>query len=235
MSVPDLPSSPPDRSLARDTGSVAVLVFGNAGHGKTTFSRMLMAALHSSGIYAVDRPFAGPVKDIAAALLGVTRASLDTAEGKAAVVYGRPVRAWLQYFGTDLGRDVVHQDVWVHRFVEAHCAFVSERGCGVSIASDARFRNELVVVRDLMERDASRAALLGYPPPSPGIVYAVRILRPSVPVDLSHQSESEVASGGGFRFDATVHNEGGLVMLRQSAAAIAALLAARLRMGISSS
>ena len=107
-------------------------------------------------------------------------------------VYEKTARHWLQWIGTEMGRQQIHEDIWVHRFAEK--ALSSE--AQVVIGSDCRFRNEMNLMRELL--DGQMRLLI------------IKIVNPRVPVNLEHQSESEVFNIPEEDFDRALHNTKGL-------------------------
>jgi hypothetical protein len=173
---------------------VCVLFAGNAGHGKDTAANMLADVCRERDVSPLRMAFADPIKDIAVHLLGIPKEiSYGTQQDKLDHhVYGKSARHWLQWIGTEMGRDQIHQDIWVHRFAEKALASDAR----VVIGSDCRFQNEMVLMHELL-RDK-----MG--------LHIVRIVNPRVPVNLNHQSESEVHGMDDSVFDHVIRNTKGL-------------------------
>jgi hypothetical protein len=106
------------------------------------------------------------------------------------------VRALLQRLGTDAGRQVLGEDVWVDAALrdlpdDQHVVF-----------TDCRFRNEADAIRE-------RGGLV------------VQIVRPGVDAVNGHISERALVESG-FRFDAVLVNDGSIEQLHASIRRLAA-------------
>ena len=134
--------------------------------------------------------FADPIKELAVPLLGIPLAvSYGTQQDKLDYeVYGKSARHWLQWIGTEMGREQIHEDIWVHRFVEKALASDAQ----LVIGSDCRFRNEMGVIREML---GSKMDLRIF-----------KIVNPRVPVNMAHQSESEVYNIPDKEFDLVIRN-----------------------------
>lgn len=178
-----------------------VLIFGNAQHGKNALGAALAAAWREQLARVELMAFADPVKRAAMALLGMPRevAYGGEEERRAWKRWGRDGREWLQWVGTEVGRNLVDRDLWVHRLVDRALASPA----GVVIVTDGRFANELEIPREHAGPDLR--------------VTAIRIRRPSVEVDCSHPSEGELRAIHDVRFDWVVNNTGTLEELRDLA------------------
>ncbi|MGD9726526.1 MAG: hypothetical protein AB7V39_09030, partial [Nitrospiraceae bacterium] len=168
---------------------VCVLFAGNMGHGKDTAANMLADICRVRRISPLRMAFADPIKDIAVHLLGIPKeVSYGTQQDKLDYhVYDKSARHWLQWIGTEMGRQQIHEDIWIHRFADK----ALQSDAKVVIGSDCRFNNEMSVMRELL-RDKMR-------------LYIVRIVNPRVPVNLAHQSESEVHAMDDRVFDHIIH------------------------------
>jgi len=173
---------------------LCVLFAGNAGHGKDTAADMLAAEGKRRGQEVLRMAFADPIKDIAVHLLGIPKeVSYGTQQDKLDFkVYGERARHWLQWIGTEMARNQVHQDIWVHRFAEKALASSAQ----IVIGSDCRFRNEMSTMREML---GSRMDLRIF-----------KIVNPRVPVNMAHQSESEVYNIADDEFDLVIRNAKGL-------------------------
>lgn len=194
---------------------VLVVVFGNKGAGKDTFSDALAAALRRNhGVASKRTAFAEPLKLAALHLIGIP---LEVSNGpqerkESTMFYGRSARSWLQWLGTEVGRRGVAEDLWANRA----CDLAAEALEPAVIVSDGRFRNELTVPRVRFAGDGRRA-------------YAILVRRPSLasPAANAHPSEREVYDmaceheDGGVLFDAVIYNDRDLESLRDKAALIA--------------
>jgi len=195
---------------------------GNKQHGKDTFGKLL--GKHARQQYEKRiRSFAlaDPVKYATMALTGMPDyvaapsdydkpAGEDTNALRLAWRYkGRNGREWLQWVGTELGREQIDQSVWIDRAVDVVVG--DDQGTGVFLITDCRFFNE----RDDLKRELEMRLLT---------FVMVRVKRPSEPVDISHRSESEVASMTDDMFDHVVINDSGLAELDAKAFALAETL-----------
>ena len=173
------------------TRRLCVLFAGNAGHGKDTAADMLAAEAQMRGIQTLRMAFADPIKEIAAHLLGIP---LETSYGSQQdkldfKVYDKSARHWLQWIGTEMGRDQVHTDVWVHRFAQRA---LERSEAELVIGSDCRFRNEMSVMREMLGSSMD--------------LRIFKIVNPRVPVNMAHQSESEVYNIPDEDFDDVIRN-----------------------------
>lgn len=179
------------------------VLFGNAGHGKSLLSEILCDIVPNSKQVA----FADPLKRAAQHLLGIPSHILygDKEQKESFTVYDRTAREWLQWLGTEIGREVIHKDVWVHRLAD----FVKNDDSSAFVISDGRFDNE-------------RTALSRYLGDRAEVVN-VLIVRTSAEVNLSHPSESEVfrmrqrQEAGEPLFNVTIRNDGSIDELRHKA------------------
>lgn len=176
------------------TRRVCVMFAGNAGMGKDTASDFLARELREREVSVTRMAFADPIKDIALHLLGIPKTvSYGTqADKENHKYYDKSARHWLQWIGTEVARNQVHPDLWIHRFVERAVG----SGAQVVIGSDCRFRNEISVMRSHL---GDQMNLMVY-----------KIINPRVPVNLAHQSESEVYHIPEDAFTGVIHNTGGL-------------------------
>jgi len=193
-----------------------VLASGFAGHGKDTFADLFAQAWGADKVHRCA--FAGPVKTVAMALVGMPReiAYGNQAARAAWKAYGRDARTWLQLVGTEHGRVMVDPNVWLDRLADEIVA-LHESGSEKEVVavSDMRFLNErddfpailqrripgLVVKRVMISRPQTKT--LGVPPTLRNLVVAfltglpvVRHIRRAVssaePLKIMHPSESGV-------------------------------------------
>lgn len=109
------------------------------------------------------------------------------------------VRRLLQRIGTEAGRDILGQDVWVNIGRDRALS------CGKSVVfTDVRFPNEVAMIRELGGQ-------------------IVRIYRPGVGPANGHSSETLIDS---IEADATIHNSGSQEFLWSEARSAVAWLAA---------
>lgn len=185
-------------------------VFGNKQHGKDTTSHLIAEVLRERGKRALCFALADPLKQVAVHLLGMPESiawgngiGADVARREADRIawtkYGKNAREWLQWLGTELGRDQVDKDIWVDRAVDT--VIGDGEGHEFFIITDCRFHNE---------RDNLRAKL--------GQRFAqfipIRVYRPGIPVDTSHPSEAEVASMTADMFAQVIDNDSDISGLR---------------------
>jgi hypothetical protein len=178
------------------------LVSAQLQSGKDTFSDALVRKTLGQKL-----AFADPVKEVAISMLGMPSvvAYGGEAERRAWTRYGKDARQWLQWIGTELGRQQIHQDVWLHRLNER----LEQRSCRSFVVSDARFKNELIDFPDdeWITRSIVHMSVQG--PGRPCRFVLVRIKRPGNPtVDLSHVSETEQTEIPDASFDEIVVNDG---------------------------
>lgn len=195
------------------------VLFGNAGAGKDTVGKMISdyyrgvldigdgkSIVHDSKTNnAVITCFAAALKTAAWHLVGIPEAvSYGTQEDKAKTFYyGKSARHWLQWIGTEVGRNGIHPDVWVERTA----SFIrQQRHPEAVIVTDGRFENELKLPLLLANHD----------------VYNIIISREGLEVDLSHPSERSPYDllmrhrSGERLFHFHIGNDGTLVTLRES-------------------
>lgn len=123
----------------------------------TTYERI---ARMCEGIYRVEQlSFANPLKDSAAALLGITREELERMKVDPGVSISVRVpldefgyryrtvtltgREYLQRYGTESHRDVFGDDFWVRQAMDK----VTQLGT-VYVVTDVRFPNEVAAIQD---------------------------------------------------------------------------------------
>lgn len=176
-------------------GKIIIAIFGNSAHGKSTAAKLIEDEVHATVIN-----FADPVKVVGEAMVGIPLSiSHGTQDDKATYqAYGKSARQWLQWIGTEVGRDGVDNHVWVDRFIDK----AEQAKTQWIIAGDGRFPDE----EFLYLKKAAEAR--GHK------VYGAIIRRPAVPVNMEHRSESIVAKVDDSIFDARFLNEGSLDDLR---------------------
>lgn len=187
---------------------VVVGVFGNAQHGKNTVAELLMFSMAEKGKRAEVFALADPLKHVARHLLGMPD---DIAWGDPSDIqrreqlrmewrkYGRNAREWMQWIGTELGRDMIDEDLWVDRAVDRVVNDVA--GNEFFFITDCRFYSERTGLRDKLA-----ARFVRFVP--------IRVYRPSIPIDRSHPSETEVASMTAAMFDHVIDNDSDMDALR---------------------
>lgn len=165
---------------------------GYAGSGKDTAAAYLREALEARGHRVSCAAFADPIR---AALLamGVPSSYIYTRELKEQPVpgWGKSYRELAQTLGTEWGRSLVGDDVWVRR-IERHIEGLFNRPA-VLIATDVRLQNEADWI-------TTRGGML------------VRVDRPGVAPVRSHSSEASQQELRGIEH--LLPNDGDLVRLR---------------------
>lgn len=117
---------------------------GLAGSGKTTIANHLV---EHHGF--VRLPFAGPLKAMAAAFgLGPREMGGDLKEVPSDLLCGKTPRQFMQLLGTEFGRDLIGQDVWVRAWERALGEVATDGFLPLRIvADDLRFENEAAAIR----------------------------------------------------------------------------------------
>jgi len=178
---------------------IIVVVLGNAGHGKSRFADMLVESVLSAEVIN----FADEVKLAARHLIGIP---LSVSHGSQktkneTLYYGKSVRHWLQWLGTEVGRIGVDRDVWVDRFLDR----VDESSKTMIVVGDGRFPD--TDIYGLKERAVERDLR----------VVSVIIRRRAVPVTSNHSSEQVIAKTPDDEFDYKIENNSDLAALRRAA------------------
>lgn len=117
---------------------------GLAGSGKTTIANHLV---EHHGF--VRLPFAGPLKAMAVAFgLGPRELAGDLKEVPSDLLCGRTPRQFMQLLGTEFGRELIGEDVWVRAWERALGDLATDgfRPLRV-VADDMRFPNEAAAIR----------------------------------------------------------------------------------------
>lgn len=115
---------------------------GPAGAGKDTVAALLVRDWGFSQL-----SFAGPLKDALVVMLGIPRSALNDRATKEAPIdwIGKSPRQLMQTLGTEWGRQLVHDDLWI-RHAERRLANMRRYSDRVTI-TDVRFENEARWVR----------------------------------------------------------------------------------------
>lgn len=168
-----------------------IIIFGNMGHGKDTFASFVRK--ECPHLTSSKESFADPLKEAVSKIVGIENIKNFSQEQKSEIkVYGKSIRFWLQWFGTDVCRSGIHSDIWVHRF----CDTVIQSKSQLITCSDGRFMNELTIPKEIL---VDRIKVIN-----------VKIVRSQAVVDLSHQSEAIVHSMPNSLFDFVAHNNGSI-------------------------
>lgn len=131
-----------------DEGAIIGLC-GLAGSGKTRIAQALEERHHF-----IRLPFAGPIKEMARAF-GLLSSELmgELKEEPCAALCGRTPRQFMQWLGTEFGREMIGPDVWVNawrRGLARHLEDALVDGAPLRIVSDdVRFANEAGTIRAL--------------------------------------------------------------------------------------
>ena len=163
-----------------------VLICGAAGAGKDAAA----AALVNRAGFA-RTGFADPLKDAVAIISGVPRAWFDDPQGKDEPLGGKWVawtpRGLLKFIGTDLIRDQLDPDTWVHALATR---IVARPEVTRWVVPDCRFPNELALHTYLP---------LGYE------CHAVKVVRPGhEPTSTGHESDQDLPVGSVIVNDSTL-------------------------------
>lgn len=219
---------------------VAVVIFGQASHGKDTLANMIAEEYGRDHVFRCA--FADPLKDAAEVLIGIPR---DVLYGPSELrntytIYGKTVRHWLQWVGTQVGREGVSPLLWVDRLGAKARA---SRKTFV-VVSDGRFPNERLKFKSALQSEAvwnilihrSSVQDLGKPPTLgwriASFLTSLPIVRRFVkPVVLMHESEAVIWKAKHDHFDAraklfddVVINNGTPEDLRQEARRIVGVM-----------
>ena len=180
--------------VVSELSRICVVFAGNSGAGKDTAADMFAAICQKRGISNLRTAFADPIKEIVSHLLGIPKeVTYGSQQDKLDFqVYGKTARHWIQWVGTQVGRDQIHEDLWVHRTAQ----LALESSARVVIVSDGRFMNEFQGMRTNLREKMK--------------VFVIKVVNPRVPVNLEHQSESEIYFIPEDQFDQVFYNTKGL-------------------------
>lgn len=118
---------------------------GLRGHGKTTAAEAL---IEKHGFAHLN--FADPLREVVAAVYGVTMDEMLNPDLKEKVLDRYPFKApreLLQHVGTDLFRNYI-DDTWIEAFRQRAQALIDGGAPGV-VCSDCRFLNEAAMIRSM--------------------------------------------------------------------------------------
>jgi len=119
---------------------------GKARAGKDTASAMIEESLYDKEVAVTS--FAAPLKTGAQALLGLSYSQLWGDEKDTPIDWlGVTPRRVLQTLGTEWGRYVIDQDIWVKVGMQ-NAKRLSEEGSDIVVFTDVRFDNEARAIRD---------------------------------------------------------------------------------------
>jgi len=122
-----------------------VALSGAAGSGKTTAADYL---IEHYGYHRIK--FAGPLKDMLYAI-GLTHGEVEgtSKQFPSDLLCGRTPRYVMQTLGTEWGRDLIGNDLWVNLWQRRVTAMAAERPDARFVVDDMRFPNELEAVKQL--------------------------------------------------------------------------------------
>lgn len=173
-----------------------VLISAPMQSGKDTFGNALARFLG-----AVTIAFADPLKEIAV-LLGMPYSVAYGGEKerrawkKFLKAKGRECdgREWLQWLGTEFGREQVGEDIWLERLLE-HVK--GRRTPPFFVVTDVRFENELHRTEELAQEAGLDVRF-----------FRIRLKRQEAPGGETHVSETEQLGIPDSAFDEVVTNDG---------------------------
>lgn len=113
---------------------------GKAGSGKSYIAREVLAK--RAGYIPLS--LAGPMKAALAA-----RGAIPAEEATGQIDKSDRTRRILQVYGTELGRDLYHEDVWVSEIEWWLAWFIQEAGIDNFVITDIRYPNEAEWVESL--------------------------------------------------------------------------------------
>jgi hypothetical protein len=205
-----------------------VIITGKKGSGKDTFGRLVCKACGKLGNYEVIDQlfFAEPLKTMVQSMFGLSRdACFGDIEAKESnFAYGKSARHWLQWFGTEVFREQVHPDFWVHHMLRR----IINPGRSITsgyVITDCRFPNEWVLLSNVLE-GRQRAFAYGAVPPGCDLkegqsfkCFLVKVTRPGFE-DRGDMHVSETSVDLLDKFEPMVIvNDGGLEDLEAKARA----------------
>ena len=166
-------------------------IHGKARAGKDTFADMLIGSSKCKTDNDFTKlAFADPVYEATSAMFGLDARSV---EDKEAVIpeWGMSLRQMLQTVGTEIGRNMIAQDIWLKNMSMRMSRVASPH----IIISDVRFENEAHFIRE-------RGGIM------------IFVERPNTQQVRQHVSEAGVAKDDK---SITIHNESTLDSLQQIA------------------
>lgn len=135
--------------------STRPLIVGFSGYkrsGKDTAALELAAALKRNGFSVVLDSFAAPIRQFAIEHLDMTETNKEEVIPWLAD-YAVTPRLFMQLFGTELGRDMIHPDLWVRmlerRVQKLSTSAAAQEGKLAIIVTDVRFINEIRMLKNL--------------------------------------------------------------------------------------
>lgn len=172
-----------------------ILLSGQKQSGKTTFAKWACQLAN-----VVEVSFAEPLKEVARSLLGMPASVVhgDEDARRAWKRFGKDGREWLQWIGTELGREQIDPDLWLRLAAVRIANLCREGGLEGIIISDARFKNELFTFENILAEELGRMAFS---------VVRVRITRPNLTFEDLHLSETEQLSIPDSEFHHVVVND----------------------------
>lgn len=131
-------------AAANDNYPRLVALTGSAGSGKSTATKFLV---ERHGYTLVK--FAGPLKDACRAL-GLTDRHIegDLKEESCEMLCGKTPRYLMQAMGTELGRNLIGENLWVNLW-RSRALDIMAHSFGRVVVDDCRFPNEAEAIRQL--------------------------------------------------------------------------------------
>lgn len=118
---------------------------GRIGSGKTTAAKYLVEKHNYRRVR-----FAGPLKDMAYAF-GLSWEQIDGAEKELPcdLLGGKTPRQFMQLLGTEFGRNLIDNDIWINAWINAAKKVPNDVGI---VVDDCRFPNEAEAIRKMSEK-----------------------------------------------------------------------------------
>lgn len=118
---------------------------GAAGSGKGSAAKRLV-----DGYGYLELAFADPIYQAVSAITGMSVPLMKKRSNKEAPLPhcgGKSPRELLQLLGTEFGRGMIHEDIWVMRTMRT-VALARKEGAEGCVITDVRFDNEAVAIRE---------------------------------------------------------------------------------------
>lgn len=139
--------------------SPVVVICGRKGSGKDTFASMLLTEgfTRDDGFQCRPAALADPLKEMVRDVFRLPAEVLwGTSEVKESTyIYGQSVRHLLQWFGTEVFREHIHQDFWVHQLLRKIMHEQKKQASGSRpfawTITDCRFPSEWTLLQEVLE------------------------------------------------------------------------------------